>query len=189
MAKRFETIDESRREFIRRQRMFFAASAAEGSRINISPRSTEHFHVLSDRSVAYLDLTGSGSETSAHLKADGRLTIMFCAFEGAPLILRLYGRGRSAFHGSEAFEAFLAEHYDGKAPVGARQIVLLDVELVLTSCGFGVPLFDYVGERPTLTRWAEKKGEEGLVEYRREKNSVSLDGLPTGMPEAADLFT
>ncbi|MEF2071003.1 pyridoxamine 5'-phosphate oxidase family protein [Consotaella aegiceratis] len=186
MAKQFAAIDATRREFIGRQKIFFTASAAAGTRVNISPRSTDHLHVLSDNAVAYLDMTGSGSETSAHLIADGRLTLMFCAFEGAPLILRLYGRGHSAFHGSDEYEAFLDAHYGGVAPLGARQVVFLDVDLVQTSCGYGVPFFDYVGERPTMARWAENKGPDGLVAYRCKNNAVSMDGLPTGMPEAEE---
>ncbi|WP_062116022.1 pyridoxamine 5'-phosphate oxidase family protein [Aureimonas sp. AU40] len=184
MAKQFPAIDERVAEFIDRQRIFFTASAAEGTRVNISPRPTDHLHRLGPNEVAYLDLTGSGSETSAHLKADGRLTIMFCAFDGPPLILRLYGSGDVAFRGSERYRAFLDAHYGGEEPLGARQVVFLAVNLVQTSCGFGVPLFEPAGERPTLDRWAAAKGEDGLRAYRQEKNLISMDGLPTGFEEA-----
>lgn len=184
MAKQFPAIDERLSQFIRAQAIFFTASAAEGTRVNVSPRSTEHLHQLGSNAVAYLDLTGSGSETAAHLKADGRLTIMFCAFDGAPLILRLYGQGRVAFRGTEAYRAFLDAHYEGREPLGARQIVFLDIDLVQTSCGFAVPLFEPKGERPTLDRWAAAKGEEGLRAYRQEKNLTSMDGLPTGFEES-----
>jgi hypothetical protein len=184
MAKQFADIDEARRAFIARQNVFFAGSAAPGARVNISPRSTAHFHVLGPNAVAWLDLTGSGSETAAHVRAGGPLTVMFCAFEGAPLILRLYGRGRVAFRGSAAYDGFVARFHGGDEPLGARQVVFLDVDLVQTSCGFGVPRFDYAGERDTLDRWAAAKGEDGLKTYRREKNAVSLDGLPTGFEEA-----
>lgn len=183
MAKQFAEIDGARRAFIERQKVFFTGSAAAGSRVNISPRSTTHFHVLGPRAVAYLDLTGSGSETAAHLRAGGAMTIMFCAFDGAPLILRLYGKGRVAFRGSADYLAFLARFHDGDEPAGARQVVFLDIDLVQTSCGFGVPLFDHAGERDTLDRWTAAKGEDGLVAYRREKNAVSIDGLPTGFEE------
>lgn len=182
MAKQYPEIDAARAAFILRQKIFFTASAAGESHVNVSPRSTEHLHTLGSNEIAYLDLTGSGSETAAHVRAGGRMTIMFCAFEGPPSILRLYGRGRIAFRGSPAYDAFIARHYPGGEPLGARQIVFLDVELVQTSCGYAVPLFDHVGERDVLDRWAEAKGEAGLVAYRREKNVESIDGFPTGMP-------
>jgi hypothetical protein len=182
VAKQFPSIDENHREFIARQRVFFTASAAAGSRVNLSPRGTDAFRVLGGNSVVYLDRTGSGNETAAHLRADGRLTIMFCAFEGPPLILRLYGRGRTLRRDGAEYRALLAESFAGHEPLGARQMIRLDVELVQTSCGFGVPLFDYQGERPTLDRWAEAKGDQ-IDAYRREKNTVSMDGLPTGLFE------
>ena len=180
MAKQFPHITDAHQDFISRQYIFFTASAAEGTRVNLSPRPTNAFRVIGDNAVAYLDRTGSSNETAAHLLADGRLTIMFCAFEGAPLILRLYGRGRVLHRESEAYAALLEDAF-GEEPIGARQIVLLDVDLVQTSCGFGVPLFDYHGERHNLDRWAEAKGEEGLAAYRLEKNARSMDGLPTGL--------
>ncbi|MBB3949457.1 pyridoxamine 5'-phosphate oxidase family protein [Aureimonas jatrophae] len=184
MAKQFERIEDGHRTFIERQHIFFFGSAAGDSRVNISPRSTQHFHVLDDLTVAYLDLTGSGSETAAHAKAGGRATAMFCSFEGPPLILRLYGRARVDFRGSATYKAFLARHYRSGEPLGARQVVTLDIDLVQTSCGFAVPTFEHTGERPVLDNWAEKKGEEGLRAYRQEKNLASIDGLPTGFAEA-----
>ena len=181
MAKQFPTIEDAHRAFIARQRVFFTASATAASRVNLSPREAACFRVLDERSVAYLDQTGSGSETSAHLRADGRLTIMFCAFEGPPLILRLYGRGTALKRHGADYAALLVSAYGGREPPGARQIVRLAVDLVQTSCGFGVPLFDYRAERDTLARWAATKGEQGLDEYRRLKNARSLDGLDTGL--------
>jgi hypothetical protein len=157
------------------------------ARINISPRGADCFRVLGPNQACYLDRTGSGNETSAHLLADGRLTIMFCAVEGPPLILRLFGRGRDLHRGTQDYAALLGAHYGGEEPAGARKIVLQDIDLVQTSCGYGVPLFDYREERLTLDRWAESKGEDGLAAYRREKNVRSIDGLPTGLPEAVDL--
>ncbi len=130
MAKQFERIEAPHREMIARQAIFFTGSAAGDSRVNISPRSTRHFHVLGDLTVAYLDLTGSGSETAAHAKAGGRVTVMFCAFDGPPVILRLYGRARIAFRGSSDYGAFLAAHYPDGEPAGARQIVTIDLDLV-----------------------------------------------------------
>jgi hypothetical protein len=184
MAKQFAEIGPTHRDFILRQRVFFAASAAAGSRINVSPKDGASLRVLAPNRVAYLDCTGSGNETSAHMLADGRLTIMVCAFEGPPMILRLYGHGHVVHRGTAAYSDLLAAEFGGVEPVGARQFVVLDVELVQTSCGYGVPLFDYEGERPSLVRWAEAKGEAGLVAYRRETNVRSIDGLPTGLPEA-----
>lgn len=179
MAKRFPLLSDAHRDFIARQHVFFTASAAAGTRINISPRGTDGLRILDAGTVAYRDLTGSGNETAAHLLADGRLTLMFCAFDGAPLILRLYGRGRSLPCGDPEFAAVLDQHFGGEAPLGTRQIVVLAVDLVQTSCGYGVPMLDYAAERPTLGRWAEAKGAEGLERYRAEQNRFSMDGLPT----------
>ena len=181
MGKQFPHLDASHREFINRQRIFFAASAAPNARVNVSPRGTDAFSIIDEGTVAYLDRTGSGNETAAHLKADGRLTIMFCAFDGPPNILRLYGHGEILRRGSPSYAALLKAAFSGVEPAGARQIVRLHVDLVQTSCGYGTPLFDYRGERPSLDNWARSKGEEGLEAYRREKNLVSIDGLPTGL--------
>jgi len=183
MAKQFPRIEAAHRDFILRQRVFFTASAAASGRVNVSPKGLDALRVLGENEVAYLDRTGSGNETAAHLRADGRLTLMFCAFEGPPMILRLYGRGRVLRRASPEYSRLLADEFAGEEPVGARQMVALDVDLVQTSCGFGVPLFEYGGERASLTRWAEAKGEAGLEAYRREKNARSMDGLPTGLPD------
>jgi hypothetical protein len=180
MGERFPSLAEKHREFIGRQHIFFAASAAPNARVNFSPRGTDAFAVIDERTVAYLDRTGSGNETAAHLKAGGRLTIMFCAFDGPPNILRLYGRAEVLRRGARSYAALLERAFDGAEPTGARQIVRLDIDLVQASCGYGTPLFDYRGERPSLDNWARSKGEEGLETYRREKNMVSIDGLPTG---------
>ncbi len=181
MAKVLPSIDEACRDFISRQRVFFAASAAPGAHVNLSPRGTDLFAVLDAFTVAWLDRTGSGAETAAHLKADGRLTLMFCAFDGPPNILRLYGRGEALRRGSAAYRDLLTSVFGGVEPAGARQIIRLHVDRVQTSCGYGVPRFDYRGERPSLDNWASSKGEDGLEAYRREKNRLSIDGLPTGL--------
>ena len=171
------------RDFIARQRIFFTASATSTSRVNVSPRPTDALRVLDERTVAYLDLTGSGNETAAHLRSDGRITLMFCALDEPPSILRLYGRGTSLAPNTSDYAVLLASAFDNQEPLGARQIVRIDIDLVQTSCGYGVPLFEYIGERSTLQRWAQQKGDAGLEEYRRQKNVRSLDGLPTGLPE------
>jgi len=185
MGDRFPSLAEKHREFIGRQRIFFVASAAPNARVNISPRGADAFAIIDERTVAYLDRTGSGNETAAHLKADGRLTIMFCALDGPPNILRLYGRGEVLRRGSPGYAELLASAFAGAEPIGSRQIVRLDIDLVQTSCGYGTPLFDYRGERPSLDNWSRAKGEEGLEAYRRENNLVSLDGLPTGWLDQA----
>lgn len=181
MAKQFSSIEPRLRDFILRQRVFFTGSAAAEGRVNVSPKDGAALRILDENRAAYLDCTGSGNETAAHLRATGRLTLMVCAFEGPPMILRLYGEGRVLKRGTPAYAELLAQAFDGAEPPGARQIVVLEVDLVQTSCGFGVPLFDYKAERPALVRWAEAKGEEALEAYRREKNAVSIDGFPTGL--------
>ncbi|MGB7743403.1 MAG: pyridoxamine 5'-phosphate oxidase family protein, partial [Terracidiphilus sp.] len=151
MAKRFPAIEASHREFIERQRIFFVASAAREGRVNLSPKDRAALRLLGANRAAYLDVTGSGNETAAHIRKDGHVTLMFCAFEGPPMILRLYGRGKVLARGSKAFQEMLAASFDGEERPGARQIVVVDVDLVQTSCGYGVPLFEYSGERTTLT--------------------------------------
>ncbi|MEO1092866.1 MAG: pyridoxamine 5'-phosphate oxidase family protein [Pseudomonadota bacterium] len=181
MGERFDRLHDKHRAFIARQHLFFAASATADSRINLSPRSTDLFRVVSECRVLYLDRTGSGNETAAHLLADGRLTIMFCAFSGPPRILRLYGRGSLVQRWSETFDAIVRDCFADDLPAGARQVVQLNIDLVKESCGFGVPRFDYAGEREALERWAEDKGPAGIEAYWRERNRTSLDGDPTGI--------
>lgn len=188
MAKQFPALEDAHRDFIARQHIFFTASATADSRINLSPREGSAFRVLGAGCACYLDQTGSGAETAAHLLADGRLTIMFCSFETQPLILRLYGRARSLLRGTPDYAATLDAAFGGVESPGARQIVLLDIETVQTSCGYGVPFFDFVAERPQLKTWAAAQGEDGVAAYRARRNTVSLDGLPTGFggPLAAE---
>jgi hypothetical protein len=183
MGKQFTHIEPSHRQFIESQRIFFNASACAEGHVNLSPRDGAALRILDPHTIVYIDRTGSGNETAAHLLADGRLTLMFCAFEGPPMILRLYGRGRVLPRGGEEYGELLATQFAGNEVPGARQMVRVDVEMVQTSCGMNVPLFDYVADREQLTRWAIAKGEDGLDEYRRQKNAMSLDGLPTGMFE------
>ena len=181
MSEFLDQITPELAKFIRAQPVFFVATAAPGSRINLSPKGMDTFRVLDEKRVAYLDLTGSGNETAAHLRASGRLTIMFCAFENVPMILRLYGQGRSLWRGTAEYAALLETAYGNEEPPGARQIVCLDIEMVQTSCGYGVPLFDYKEDRPTLRRGAENQGVDGVAAYWREKNVRSIDGFETGV--------
>lgn len=177
MARFFTEILPDLAEFMNRQKVYFVASAVESGRVNLSPKGMDSFRVLSPTQVGYLDVTGSGAETAAHILAGGRVTIMFCAFEGKPLILRLYGTGQVVRPGDERWDE-LAEKF---SPLpGQRQIILLDVQSLQTSCGMAVPKMDFAQERDELNAWSIKKGEEGLADYRREKNGVSIDGLPTG---------
>jgi hypothetical protein len=182
MARFYPALESKHRDFIAAQKLFFTATGTASSRLNLSPKGMDSLRVLSDTRVAYVDLTGSGNETAAHLKHDGRMTLMWCSFDPDPLILRVYGHGRAVRrHAAEWSE--LRRHF-AELP-GERQLIVLDVESVQTSCGYAVPLYTYRGERDTLARWAEKKGAVGLLDYWREKNQVSIDGLSTGLLEDA----
>jgi hypothetical protein len=181
MGKFFDAILPQHRQFIEKQKIYFVASAplSANGHVNVSPKGLDSFRVLSDSKVAYLDITGSGNETSAHVLENGRITLMFCSFDGPPLILRLYGKGRTVLPADAEWDGLAA--FFNEIPLSTRQIILADVYQVQTSCGFGVPFYEYTGERDQSYKWAENKGEEGLAEYRAEKNRVSLDGLPTAM--------
>jgi hypothetical protein len=180
MARFYPALEAKHRDFIAAQKLFFTATGTASSRLNLSPKGMDSLRVLSDTRVAYLDLTGSGNETAAHLKHDGRMTLMWCSFDADPLILRAYGRGR-VVRRQDAEWPTLRAHFP--ALPGERQLIVLDIESVQTSCGYAVPLYTCAGERDTLARWADKKGAVGLLDYWREKNQVSIDGLPTGLRE------
>ena len=200
MARFYPALETKHREFIAAQKLFFTASGTSHSRLNLSPKGMDSLRILAGDRVAYLDLTGSGNETAAHLKHDGRMTMMWCSFDVSPLILRLYGRGL-VVRRQDAAWADLHHHFAalphkgtptfyGLKPVkdrmpGERQIIVLDIESVQTSCGYAVPTYTYQGERDTLARWAEKKGPVGLLDYWRDKNQVSIDGLTTNLLEDA----
>ncbi|TQM62257.1 pyridoxamine 5'-phosphate oxidase family protein [Humibacillus xanthopallidus] len=176
--KLHESITDRLRTFIENQHVFFVATAplAADGRVNLSPKGLDGtFVVLDERTVAYLDLTGSGAETVAHLRENGRITLMFCAFEGPPNIVRLHGRGRYVTLDDREFDA-LREHFADHP--GARGVVVVDVERVSDSCGYAVPLMSHEGDRDLLTSWAAHRGEAGLEAYREKKNATSIDGLP-----------
>jgi len=178
MGKENEFITDEHREYIELQKLFFVCTAPFGSEghINLSPKGFDCFRVLSPTRVGYLDIIGSGNETSAHLLENGRITFMFCSFDGPPKILRLYGKGYTVLPGDEEWNELSKEFTILPA---TRQIIVADIFKVKKSCGFGVPLYNYEGERDHAFKWAENKGEIGLEEYKKEKNMVSMDGLPT----------
>ena len=187
MGKVFAGIDDHLREWISRQALFFVATAPrdEDGHVNVSPKGPiGSLQVLDQRRVAYLDIVGSGAETIAHLRENGRIVIMLCAFEGPPRILRLHGRGEVITADDPRFEPLLAEggFADPAMPEARRAIVLVDVTRIADSCGYGVPLMSYEGERQHAERWAAKRlrvgGPEALRDYQRDKNATSLDGLP-----------
>ena len=178
--KVFECITDELKEFITRQKMFFTGTAGESSRVNISPKGMDTFRVISPTTVAYLDHTGSGNETAAHLLENDRMTIMFCSFDKQAMILRLYGKGLSVYPSNADWGAFMP-HFE--ETLGQRKIVVLEIDRVQTSCGFAVPRYEFIEERDVLYRWANMKGEDGLKEYRTNKNMSSIDGLPTGHVE------
>jgi hypothetical protein len=180
MARFYPELGEGHTKFIQAQNVFFTATAPHRGRINLSPKGMDSFRILSPRQAGYLDLTGSGNETAAHLRENGRFTIMFCSFDSEPLILRLYGRGM-VVRRQDAEWISLRPHFPDLP--GERQIILIDIDSVQTSCGYAVPLMQPAGERETLSRWAEKKGPTGLLDYWREKNRISIDGLPSGLLE------
>lgn len=178
MAKRFTEIKDSLREFIERQHIFFVGTAASDGRVNVSPKGMDSLRVVNGNRIVWLNVTGSGNETAAHVLESPRMTLMFCAFTGPALILRVYGTARVIHHGEPEW----AELYAGFTPLpGARQIFDLQVDLVQTSCGQAVPFMDYAAERGELREWTEKKGEEGIRQYWADRNHLSIDGRETGI--------
>ena len=178
MAQFFSRLDDTLKSFIADQQMFFVATAPGEGRVNLSPKGMDTFRVIDDTTACYLDLTGSGNETAAHLRDNGRITIMWCSFGGTARIMRIFGTGRVVRPGSADFERLI-----GLFPEipGVRQIMVIDIDEAQTSCGYAVPQYELVRERPTLVKWAEKKGDDGLRNYWRRKNVKSIDGLPTGI--------
>lgn len=180
MGKQYDHINKRVKKFIEGQKIFFVATATDQSKINLSPKGMDTFRVLDENRVIWLNLTGSGNETAAHLNADGRITMMFCAFEGPPMILRLYGKGKVIHSKHKDWDALIKLFPD---LAGKRQIIDSRIELVQTSCGMSIPYFDFKEERLELDDWASKKGEDGIQEYWKEKNESSIDGIPTNIEE------
>ncbi len=178
MGQRFTELSAKHIQFIAEQRMFFVGTATADSRVNISPKGMDSFRVLGNQRVAWLNVTGSSNETSAHVQLAPRMTLMFCALDGPPLILRLYGSAK-VIHKNDPEWAQLISLF--KPLPGARQIFDVTLDLVQTSCGMAVPYCTYVGDRELLSDWATKKGEDGLKHYWEEKNQMSIDGIPTNI--------
>jgi hypothetical protein len=178
MGQRFTELSSKHLEFIAEQRIFFVGTATTDSRVNISPKGMDSLKVLGSNRVVWLNVTGSGNETSAHVQQTPRMTIMFCAFDGRPLILRLYGIAK-VVHKTDPEWSSLIPLF--KPLPGARQIFDVTLDLVQTSCGMSVPFCNYVDDRELLSDWASKKGEEELRRYWEEKNQTSLDGIPTNI--------
>lgn len=176
MAKFYNKITSRIQKFIEAQKIFFVATAPNDGRINLSPKGMDSFRVIEENRVLWLSVTGSGNETAAHLLENGRITIMFCSFEGAPNILRLYGNGKEVKKGDETWNELISLFPETP---GTRQIFDIHIETAQTSCGMSIPFFDYKGERRELNDWAAEKGKDGIKEYWREKNQSSIDGLPT----------
>ena len=176
MGKRFNEIGDQRREFIEQQKMFFVGTADSDGRVNVSPKGMDSLKVMGDNRVVWLNMTGSGNETAAHLIENDRMTIMFCAFEGSPMILRLFGHAKVIHPRDSEWDGLFSMF---RAIPGARQIMDMQVDLVQESCGMAVPLFDFNEQRDLLEQWADRKGDQGLHEYWESRNQVSIDGKPT----------
>lgn len=178
MGKLIENLTPKLIEFIEAQKLFFVGTARSDGRVNVSPKGMDSLKVINANKIIWLNLTGSGNETAAHLLENERMTIMFCSFDEKPLILRLYGNAKIYHPKDDEFNTLIG-NFNIKR--GARQIIEMDVDLVQTSCGFAVPRMDYIEERSTLDKWTEKKTDEELKDYWRKKNSISLDGHDTNI--------
>ncbi|GMQ87996.1 MAG: pyridoxamine 5'-phosphate oxidase family protein [Gammaproteobacteria bacterium] len=180
MGQRHTELSDKLKKFVEEQKIFFVGTAAADGKVNISPKGMDSLKVLGKNRIVWLNVTGSGNETSAHVQENSRMTLMFAALEGKPVILRLYGDAKVIHNTDPEWEELFAM-FDSLP--GARQIFDLSISLVQTSCGMAVPFFDYVGEREQLNDWATKKGDQGIREYWNDKNQISLDGKPTHIME------
>ena len=178
MAKFYDSLNSRLQTFIKNQKIFFVATAPEEGRINLSPKGMDSLRILDENRILWLNVTGSGNETAAHLLENPRITIMMCSFEGAPNILRIYGKGK-AIHPKDNEWSNLISLFP--ETLGTRQIFDITVESVQTSCGMSIPFFDYKGEREQLNDWAKEKGDEGIQQYWQDRNLTSIDGKPTNI--------
>ena len=178
MSEQFDALDETLTAFIHKQPMFFVGTAAPDGRVNVSPKGQDSLRVTDPNALVWQNLTGSGNETAAHLLERNRMTIMWCAFEGPPMILRVYGQAE-VIHPRDPQWASCAELLP--TSTGTRQFYKMAIDLVQTSCGYAVPLMDYQEDRVALSKWADKRGPSGITNYWAEKNTHSIDGKPTGI--------
>ena len=179
MAKQFDKIEDDHKRFIADQHLFFTASAAPDGRVNVSPKGMDSLAVLGPNRIIWMNLTGSGNETAGHLLEHPRVTLMWCSFTTRPMILRAYGTAKAVYPGDSEWDA-LAQHFP--AHRSARQIFDLNVDMMQTSCGYAVPFMDYAGERDTMQKWVDGKSDEDLRVYKAERNTLTIDGKPTGLP-------
>ena len=171
----FDCLNEKHRHFIAKQQLFFVGTAAAQGRVNVSPKGMDSLRIIDDNTLRWLNLTGSGNETAAHVADNERMTLMLCSFDKQPLILRIYGLATIIAKGDQKWNDLVVDFPDYR---GARQIFELNVDLVQTSCGYAIPHYQHLGERDTLIKWTDKKTDDELQEYRQQKNSTSLDGKP-----------
>ena len=176
MAVKFDSINKEHTKFIEAQKMFVIGSAGADGFINVSPKGMDTFKIVDENTVVWLNFTGSGNETSAHVQENGRMTVMFNSFDKAPLILKLYGKAIVIHENDTRWDEMVA-HFEPN--VATRQFFEMKVELVLTSCGYAVPQYEFIKERDTLKKWSDKKGREGIKEYWEENNTHTLDGVDT----------
>ena len=182
MAERFEELTDKHIDFIKNQHIFFVGTAGEEGFVNVSPKGMDSFRVINKSKIIWLNLTGSGNETAAHVLENSRMTVMFCSFDKQPLILRLYGQAKAIHPRNSEWSEMVALFPEY---TGVRQFFVLDLDLVQTSCGYAVPYYELTGERPTLKKWADNRGRSGVEQYWEEKNTKSLDDLETGIFEDA----
>ena len=178
MAKFYDKLSSRLQKFIQNQKIFFVATAPEEGRINLSPKGMDSLRVVNENRVLWLNVTGSGNETAAHLLENPRITLMMCSFEGAPNILRIYGKGRAIHPGDADWNDVVGLFPETP---GTRQIFDITVESAQSSCGMSIPFFEYKGEREELNEWAKEKGDEGIQKYWQDRNLTSIDGKPTGL--------
>jgi len=185
MGKKYSEIPENLIKFIKTQKIFFIGTATTDSRVSVSPKGMDSLKVIDKNRVIWLNVTGSGNETAAHVQENPRMTIMFCAFEGNPMILRLYGTAK-VIHQNDPEWKNLFSLFEPLP--GARQIFDVSIDLLQTSCGMGIPYYDYVSEREQLNKWAEKKGDDGIKQYWIDKNQETIDGKPTNIVSMNNLI-
>ncbi len=178
MATKYSELTDAQAEFISKQHIYFVGTAPQEGHVNVSPKGMDSFRVLDRKRVMWLNLTGSGNETAAHVLENKRMTIMFCSFDRQPLILRLYGTARAIYERDSEWSELIKEF---PSYTGARQIFVCELEMTQDSCGYAVPFYELKKERQTLTKWADGKGMDGMPDYWKEKNTHSIDGLETGI--------